>query len=226
VVALFILAACGGRQVSVRVTIPDLNGVETPVPGLVVTFLPYDRDRIIRDLQARAEPRPHTRELDSLFREFKVPFMRYLRLAAATEQLRHERDSLPPVDPRRSIVVDSLATLEPEAARARATLERARGSLGPEIDRMRADVRRWEAAAYRPWDSIVRGMGERTFANPVADTTGPDGWLAIELTNGRWWATAVSIDPRDPNAEWYWNLEIQGDTARLGPRAGTIRTRY
>jgi hypothetical protein len=234
-VLLAFIAACGGREVTVRVTIPNLDGVETPLTGLVVAFLPYDRDSIIQSLEARAPTqRPHARELDSLFRGFREPFTGFLRLAAAQERLQRESDSLgrlgdlpPPSSAARLTQVrDSLSRLAPEVAAARAALDRARASYWPAIESLRTAARDWSKTTYAGYDSIVRRTPGRRLANPVADTTDPGGWATIELPNGRWWVTATSIDPTDPNAEWYWNLELQRDTVLLSPRTGRNRPRY
>jgi hypothetical protein len=232
--AVAVAAGCGPREVTVRVTIPDLNGVETPVPGLQVVFLPYDRDSVVRGLEAKAAtPRPHSRELDSLFREFRGPYLEFMRVATTTERLRRERDSLTgalgagaAANPRVVAVTDSLGRLAPAETAAQGALARARERFGPSIDRYRAAAAKWERETYRSYEETVRSLGSRTFANPVADTTDALGWATIALTNGSWWATARSIDPGDPNGEWYWNLKITGDTVALSSRTGLHRPRY
>lgn len=234
--AVLAATGCGPRRVTVRVTVPDLAGIETPVRGLQVVFLPYDRDSIVRGFEAKAAtPRPHTRELDSLYREFRPAYFTFIRLALVTERLRRERDSLlgsqgssppPPADSRRVAVTDSLERLLPLEKAANEELARVRQRVGPLIDRYRADVMKWERGTFRDYETTVRRLGERSFANPVADTTDGLGWATIELTNGRWWATSRSIDPGDPHAEWYWNVPITGDTVALSSRTGLHRPRY
>jgi hypothetical protein len=229
VLAVLATAACGGREVTVRVTIPDLSGVETPVPNLLVTFLPYDRDSVIAALEAQAGPRPHAAELDSLFRLFRAPFTAFVQVAAVRDRLARERDSLAAAGaagPRAATVADSLARLEPEVQRARAALDRAREAYWPRIDSLRLAVQAWSTAAYAGYDSIVRVLPGRRVATPVADTTDARGWATVELTDGRWWATARSLDPGDPNAEWYWNVPLERDTVLLNSRTGRNRPRY
>jgi hypothetical protein len=94
--ALLVLAACGGpRQVAVQILVPDLEGVETPLPGIVIVALPYDRDSILTMLEHRAATkRPHTQTLDSLFQAFRGPFLRFARAAWQVEQVTRSRDSL------------------------------------------------------------------------------------------------------------------------------------
>ena len=229
-VGLVALAACQPRVAVVRVTIPDLEGTEVPVPNLTVTFLPYDRDSIVAALEAAGPPRPHTRELDSLFDQFRTPYRAVARLGATIERLSRQRDSLgalPTPDPASlSQVDDSLEGLAAAQRAARAALEQARGTLGPLIDRRRAEVRQWEDSTLSDYGKIVRSLGDRVFANPVADTTSATGWASAEITDGRWWVTARTIDPADPNREWYWNLRVDPDSVYLSPQTGRNRPRY
>ncbi len=212
---MILATACRSRTATVRVSIPNLDGVETPVPGLMVSFLPYNRDSIVTALEGKAGPRPHTRELDSLFRGFRAPFVEYLKANARFEKLRSS-----------GAPADSVTGASEAMATARTALNHAREQLWPAMTTYRAVVHQWEDSVYRDYSLITRSMGERVFANPVADTTDSLGWATITLTNGRWWATARSIDPTDPNGEWYWNAAIVGDTVFLSPQTGRRRPRY
>jgi hypothetical protein len=199
----------------VRVTVPDLFDVETPAPAIVVSFLPYNRDSIVQSLEAKAGPRPHTRELDSLFRAFREPYLTYFRLVATSERLAQSPSG-----------VDSLVALKPKLAVARQALERARAGLGPLIDSLRRDGNAWEVSTYGGYQTITRDLQHNAMVNPVADTTDALGRAVVSLPKGTWWATARAIDARDPNAEWYWNVRITGDSVRLDPRSGRNRPRY
>jgi len=213
---LILLSACRGQEVAVRVSIPGLDGAPTPLPNLVVAFLPYDRDSVIGLLEGRAEPRPHTAELDSLFAGFRVPFTALVAATARLDRLRSAGGA----------GADSVPAAEAEVARAREVLAAARARYWPKMDSLRRDVQRWQNATYAGYDSIIRLLPGRQLANPVADTTDPTGWAHIELPNGRWWVTARSIDPTDPNAEWYWNLPVNADTLRLDASTGRRQPRY
>ncbi len=216
ILLLLILAtACRSRTATIRVSIADLEGVETPVPGLMVSFLPYNRDSIVTALEGKAGPRPYTRELDSLFHGFQVPFAEYLKANARFERLRSS-----------GAPADSVTRASKAMTTARTALGRAREQLWPAMTKYRAVVRQWEDSVFRDYALITRSMGERVFANPVADTTDSLGWATITLTDGRWWATARSIDPTDPNREWYWNVAIAADTVFLSPQTGRRRPRY
>lgn len=228
--ALALGAGCRERTATVRVSIPNPDGVETPVPGLVVTFLPYDRDEVLQQLEAKGGTRPRARELDSLFAIFRTPFAAYLRLSAAADRIQHLRDSLgatrPATDGELRRLADSAAVITRAVAAARADLDRVRTGTETALTAYRAETRAWEERVFADYDKLVKAKASRIFANPVADTTDPSGWATITLTNGTWWATAHSLDPSDPNAEWYWNLRIDRDTIRLDPRTGRHRPRY
>jgi hypothetical protein len=239
--SLLLTAACGGtRPIAVQVAVPDLAGRETPLPGVVVTALPYDRDSILAALEQRAtEPRPHTRTLDSLFQAFRVPFLDFAQTAWNAEQARRLRDSLVrlrqsaasaaaqgELDARLHATVDSVRRLEAELERRRAVLSAARDTLWPRIERLRSDVERWELTTFAGFDSIVRGITRGRFGNGLADTTDAGGWVTLILPPGRWWVSTRSPDPKDPNAQWYWNLPAVADTLRLTPATARHLSRY
>ena len=96
----------------------------------------------------------------------------------------------------------------------------------PEDDQLRARIRAWEDSAYAGYDSIVRRLAERSRREAVADTTDPTGRAILELRGGPWWIYARSWDATDPNAEWYWNVPVRGDTVVLDPGTGKRRVRY
>jgi hypothetical protein len=241
VFVLLTLAACGGpRRVAIRVLVPDLGGVETPLPGVVVAALPYDRDSVLRVLESRAATRrPHTQALDSLFQAFRGPFSEFARLAWQVDRLRHARDSVArlrdaaagtpgrgELDRRVAALDDSLARRQPDLERARTTLAAARDTLWPRMERLRDSVRRWEVSTYAGYDTIVRRLVQDRLRTGIADTTGATGWAELHLRSGNWWIYARSPDPGDPNMEWYWNVPAEGDTLRLTTATGRHHPRY
>jgi hypothetical protein len=228
------LSACGGpREVAVRVSIPGLDSAETPAAGVAVVALPYDRDSLRRELEARAStPRPPTGPLESLFAGFRGPFTRYSRTSYRLNKLRDSLadakaalDTLPrgaaayaaahAADGRLS---DSLTPAEAQSTRARSALDSARREFVRRSDTLRQRMRQWEDSTYQGWDSIVRGIALRTGREPVTDTTGADGWAQLKVLPGDWWIYAQSWDAGDPNATWYWNVPITGDTVLLSSR--------
>lgn len=220
--------------------VPDLAGRETPLPGIVVTALPYDRDSILALLErGAAGPRPHTRTLDSLFQAFRGPFIAFARAAWQADQLQRRHDSLVAqrerassdaargeLEARQRRVEDSLRVVTRELTRRRAELSAARDTLWPRIDRLRADVERWESTAYAAYDSVLRVATRARFRDGLSDTTDAAGWAHLVLPSGRWWISTRSPDPEDPNAEWYWNLPAGADTLRLSTANARHLSRY
>ena len=224
----------------VQVLVPDLSGRETPLPGIVVTAAPFDRDSILSILEQRAsEPRPHTRALDSLFQAFRDPFLAFARVAWQVDQLRRKRDALGgerqgarsdaargEIALRLAAVEDSLRALEPELGRLRTALGKARDTLWPRMERLRADVEQWERRTYAGYDSAVRAVTRSRFGEGLADTTDARGWVRLVLPSGGWRVFTRSPDLEDPNAQWYWSVPVTGDTLRLTPANARHLPRY
>ena len=221
------LAACERpRDVAVRVSIPGPDSVETPVTGVGVVALPYDRDSVLRQLEARAlTPRPDTAPLESLFAAFRGPFTAY---SAVTLRLGKLRDSVAEAKARPDSLrlADSLRATEARAERARAELDRARRDFVGRSDSLRRRMRQWEDSTYQGWDSVVQGLARRSGRAAVTDTTGSQGWAHLKLAPGRWWVYARSWDAEDPNAEWYWNTPVTNDTLFLSSRSARRQLRY
>jgi hypothetical protein len=235
VVLLAAITACDHpRQVAVRVSIPGPDTVETPVTGVGVVALPYDRDSVLRQLEARAKhPRPPTAPLESLFAAFRGPFTAY---SAATLHLGKLRDSVAGARatldtvgrnaPAFRRLTDSLRAAERRVERERVALDRARREFVGRSDTLRSRMRQWEDSTYQGYDSIVQTLARRAAREPVTDTTGSEGWAHLELAPGRWWVYARSWDATDPNAEWYWNVPVDADTLLLSSRTARRQPRY
>jgi hypothetical protein len=238
VIALFLLAACEKPTVNVRVVVPRLDGSEAPIPDLELVALPYDRDSVLAALEAKGSPRPHTRELDSLFALWRTPFLRFARATFRSQQfrdslalLRRNLDSLPRNDPaypalyaRFGALTDSLTAATDSTEPARAELDRRRKMLQPRIDSLRRLVTAWENSTFQNYDSIVtRLAGNR---EPVAATTGPDGKATLTLDGDRWWIYGWAWDEGDPYSRWYWNVPVEGDSVVLNGKTGRKRPQY
>ena len=230
------------RTLAVRVSIPGPDTVETPVTGVGLVALPYDRDSVLRMLEQRARtPRPPTAPLESLFAAFRGPFTSYseavVRLArlrdsvaatkAALDSLRRDAPEYAQQFARFSRQTDSLRAAQQRAERTRAELDQARRSFAKRGDSLRLRMRMWEDSTYQGYDSIVQGLTRRVGREAVTDTTGSDGWARLRLSPGRWWIYARSWDATDPNAEWYWNVPAPaGDTLLLSSRTARRQARY
>ena len=237
------LAACEKpRPLAVRVSIPGPDSVETPVTGVGLVALPYDRDSVLHALEQRARtPRPPTAPIESLFAAFRGPFAAY---SSATIRLGHLKDSLAAAKasldslPRDAPayaqhyavfgrLTDSLRVAQERAERARVALDQERRTFSVRGDSLRLRMRQWEDSTYQGYDSLVQALARRAAREPVTDTTGADGWAHLTLRPGRWWIYALSWDATDPNAEWYWNVPVPaGDTLLLSSRAARRQPRY
>jgi hypothetical protein len=237
--ALVVLVACRPRETHVRASVPGLDGRETPLAQLAFVALPYNRDSVLAAMEARAPtPRPHTRELDSLFRIWREPFARFARAGYRTLQLRdsltalrHRLDSLPRNAPAYQRLYQRFAELtdSAEAARvagepARKELDQLRRQLLPKIDSLRRDVTAWENSTFQGYQSAVEQLSHAEEA--TADTTDAEGHAVIRLPDGRWWIYAWAWDEADPYSQWYWNVPVTGDTAVLDASTGKRRPRY
>jgi hypothetical protein len=230
------LAACKSTAtVTVQVAIPGVDGAEAPASDVALVALPYDRDSLIAALEGRAPPRPSTAPLDSAFAAFRAPFKAYADAAVA---LRRLQDSVTELTSRRNAAAAadrpaaeaalrsaqaSIAAAEAAVERERAALDAARARVAA-ADSVRAAFHAWRDVAWAGYDTITRSLTR--FRNPVADTTDALGVAQFELRGGDWWITATAWDADDPNAEWYWNVPVTGDTIRLVPATGRRRTRY
>jgi hypothetical protein len=237
-----VVAACNtSSEVAVRVSIPNTDSIETPAAGVGVVALPYDRDSVLASLEARTgTKRPHTAALDSLFAQFRGPFTAYTaasytagQLRDSIDQLRQRLDSLPPsaaeyreLHARYGQLSDSLTRVERRTDRARVALTRARTEFVSRSDSLRAIIRQWEDSTYRGYDSLVEILARMSKREPVTDTTNASGWANFTLPRGRWWIYARAWDTSDPNAEWYWNFPVNGDTVLLSSRSGKRRPKY
>ena len=227
------------HDIAVRVSIPGPDSMETPVTGIGLVALPYDRDSVLSRLRAQARiPHPDTTTLDSLYAEFRGPFTGYssatFRLGKLRDSLsmaQRELDSLGRDTPRYSVLYaqfgrlsDSIGPAEARAKAARAALDKARSTFVEKSESLRAAVRQWEDSTYRGYDSIVHALSRGREA--VTDTTGADGWAHLRIKPGRWWIYARSWDATDPNSEWYWNVPASEDTLLLSSRTGRRQARY
>jgi hypothetical protein len=238
---LALAAACNnGRSVTVQVLVPDLADSPTPIAGVVVTAVPYDRDSIIAAMEARVSAgRPHTQTLDSLFQAFHGPFLAFSRAAWNVERATRTRDSVVEarraasseaarleLDGRLAQLDDSLRRLAPVLERTRAALSSARDTLWPRIERLRLEARQWQLSTFEGYDTAARSLARSRMRTVSADTTNASGWATMVVAPGPWWITARSPDPQDPNFEWYWNVRVEGDTVRLSPATGRHLPRY
>lgn len=240
ILLVLLLAACERtRVVTVIAAIPGTG--QARAANFMLVALPYDRDSLVAAFEARAaRPAPATAALDSLFARYRAPFAAYTAILAETNRLgdslavRKQRlDTMPRTGAEYreayaawTALRDSLRALDLQVAKARAALEAARPAFVARSESLRAVVRAWQDSTYRGYDAAVDTLVQRSHRTPVADTTDAAGVATLELRGGPWWIYARSWDPRDPNAEWYWNVRVAGDTVLLDAASGQNRPRY
>ncbi len=224
-----------------RVALPTADGTREPARGVPLVALPYDRDSVIAALAARAaSPRPDMSRLDSLFAAFQRPFVAYAasnsrvnQLQDSLGRLKRQLDSLPREAAGYRVLYGTFVTVTSEHALAehqRDSLQRslatARGAFGPRADSLKGALRAWEDSTYRDYEQITQDLTRQSGRRAVTDTTSAQGTATLVLRRGRWWLYARSWDVADPNAEWYWNLPVQGDSITLTPDNARHRPRY
>lgn len=242
ILALLLMAACQQtRDVTVIATIPGLDSAGGPATDFAFVALPYNRDSLVAAFESRAAtPRPATGALDTLFARYRAPFAAYTALVAESARytdtlaaLKQRLEGMSRTAPeyaasytRWTGLRDTLRMLDTEAAQARTTLEAARPAFVAESESLRTVIRNWQDSTYIGYDRVVDSIVRYRHRQPVADTTDATGVAVIRLVGGPWWIYARSWDPADPNAEWYWNVPVSGDTVRLNASTGLNRPRY
>ena len=223
--ALLALAGCGPQDVVIAVSVPNEDGVETPLPGVRLVLLPFDRDSVLTVLENRApSARPGSTRLDSLFADFRGPFNQYLQLAYAIDRTR-DAVAATSDSAARGRLQDSLQALTTSLEQARRALNTTRARLEPAIDSERTRLRGWEDTAFRSYDSLANALTRQSHRDPIVDSTRSTGMTRVRLRQGDWWVVARAVNVRDPNSEWYWNVKVDGDTVRLRPGNGRSRPR-
>jgi hypothetical protein len=235
------LAACDGREVKIEVAIPGPDSVDAPVARLGLVALSYDRDSVLRALEA-ANPRPAalTRPLDSLFALFRTPFAAYARATydvqtreRALNLLGQRLDSLPrgsaeydSLYRRFAAGSDSLTRARDQRDQAQRSLAVVRNRLGPALDSLRGLMARWEDSTYREYASITARLSSSLGREAIADSTDAWGKATLKLPPGDWWIYAHSWDAWDPNSQWYWNVPVTGNRVVLDRTTGRRTPRY
>lgn len=208
---------------------------------LQLIALPYDRDSLLAVFTQR-NPRPEreTRQLDTLFAAFRVPFGTYAAAAYKLQSLQRSAaylkarlDSLPRQSPAYDSLyrifassTDSISAAQKRRDEAQRELSMARVKLSPRIDSLRQLMSRWEDSTYRGYDSITKVLGSGIGREPISDSTRSDGKVTLRLPRGSWWIYARSWDAWDPYSEWYWNVPVTGERMVLDRNNGRRLPRY
>lgn len=234
-VAMVVLNACGGTDVVVqaqldRVSEADTTSAEsgpTPLTGMEVWLLPYDRDAIFDSLAAVAdEPEPaipdSLMQLQDRIAEAAVvnqqATARWNTVRDSLQTLSEELDGLSRASAEYRVLFREFSELESRVNELQATmdstfevftqLQRRFATQAEEISLARAQ---WEDEAFRSVDSIMLARAEEMGREELVDTTNANGIARFSnVPGGQWWVHARYELPYD---ELYWNepTQVEGD---------------
>lgn len=232
------LTACGS-SVTVEVLSEGPEG-PTPVSGLEVQFLPYDRDSVFVSLAAAAptpEPqmpadlqtqRDSVLVLQEVWRDLET------RWNAVRDSLRQLSDQLSGMDSRSREYVQLYQRFSPMEGRER-SLNRQRQeafdvftalqeAASARVDSFVVVLTAWEDQAFESYPDVESDLLAALGQDVVFDTTGAEGRVTTSLGDGDWWVHArVSA----ALGELYWNVPVAGaDTVRLTPQNADLRQVY
>lgn len=182
-----------------------------------MTAAPFDRDSLRRALEGAGPGVALERTtLDSLFSEFRVPFLAFFNARLARDSARQQGDSA------------ALSRADARYEKAQAELDAARARLTPKIDSLRQVIRLWEDTTYARFPVLADSLRDASGHALISDTTDANGVVSLHLPKSEagWWITASSWNVLDPNALWYWNAPVTGDSLVLDQRSGSLRARY
>ncbi len=223
--ALVLIGCARGRTVSVRVSVTGADSAESPVPGVVLTAVPFDRDSLLLALARRAgTAAPDTTGLDSLLLAYRAPFAALTAASARVSALRDSVATAGPPDTTR--LRAALTDADARVREARRRIDLAQASGGDRLDSIRKRMATWENSTYADYESVATGRMKATGRSLLRDTTGADGWAHVRLPAGDWWIYATSWDVGDPNRYWYWNAHVTGDSLRFDSHTGVRRPRF
>ncbi len=220
--SLLLVYGCSSeKQVEVRASFPD----ETPVAGLEVLALPFDRDALRDSIAETHEAaRPTFPELEAELAEYELPDLSGLDEVtdpwiAIHDSVTHLADSLNRAgsdsSQRYAAAYARLGEQYRRLARTAVDRESAiRDRIGN--DRLLAaraavaadSMRRWEASVLASYPALADSAIARSGRSPQTVVTDENGRASITLTPGEWWFVAVQVDPNNPYQEYYWNVSI------------------
>lgn len=229
--AAAVTVGCSGEAVVLAQIENEETGETTPLSGLEVRYLPYDRDVIFDSLQAaagRPEPAPPDSliELQSAIAEAQAAW------SAATERWNTARDSLRAINtrlenlPRQSAEYRLLFRDFGDQEGRSAAAERQMNTLFAEYTELQQRYtaqaqeysllhEQWGDEAFADIQSVIEARIEAAGREEVYDTTDANGIARTALPKGQWW---VSTRYELIYDELYWNEPIEvagGDPVQL-----------
>ncbi len=238
--AALTLAACGGSDLTVEVTVDGPQGA-VPQENLEVGFYPFDRDSVFDVLDARASsPKPEIpEEMRTTFDEIQTLQADYnaknSEWAEGRDALQSLSEELQGLDRRSRTYMEKyeqFGNLEAQVNRLEsekvALFEEFTGlqeSFAVRVDSFRIARDSWEESAYADYYDLEQEILKARKAEVFFDTTGVAGTVTRSLPGGDWWVTSRV---RTARGELYWNVKVDPDavdTLRLNNANGEDRVR-
>lgn len=239
--AAMTLAGCGGSPITVEVVADGPNG---PVPqaNTEVRFFPFDRDSVFDVMDSQASmPKPQVSEdmlatfaeISDLQEQWR---MKEREWSEGRDQLQSLSEELQGLDRRSRDYMqkyEQFGNLEQQVNRLDAEkvalFEQFTGlqeSVAARVDSFRIARDSWEESTYADYFDIETEILRAQKTEVLADTTGAEGTVTVNVPSGDWWVVS-----RIPTArgEMYWNVRIDPagiETLRLSAENGEDRVRF
>ena len=218
------LSACGGSEVVVQ-AYTEQEGQPTPIPGLVVRALPYDRDAIFDSLRAAytaAEPEIPA-DLTQLRDSIAAASQQWSEMNATWAEGRDSLRTLletmqatPRTNPRYLPMFNRYNALDREVSAAKqasdqafARFEALNQRYATQAEETKLAREQWADAAYADIDRVIDARLREMRLTEHVDTTDANGIARFRgLRAGDWWIHARYDLPFN---ELYWNVPIQAE---------------
>lgn len=244
--ATALTAACGA-EVVVEAEVPrdgpDGEQVMSPVAGLEVFLLPYDRDVIFDSLEA-AYPEPEPEIPDSILDlqeriaqvqdEWQEAETRWQIVRDSLHRLADQLQGMSRASGQYAVLFRDFGDLEQQEQRLQRQSQQAferfeslQGEVLEQSQEIRLRRTAWADEAFADVNTAIDARLAEAGREELVDTTNAAGVATFAPKPGRWWAHARY---ELPYTEIYWNVPIEvgrGDEVqvRLTPENGQTRPR-
>ena len=232
-----LFVACGPGQVAVtaEIDVPDPdnpgNTVTRPLADLEVQVIPFDRDLVFDSLTSVA-PRPEPEipadllaaqeEIAAAKSEWDAAESAWGSGRARQQEILDEMEPLNPAEPAYVALFREFQDAEAQVAQAERVKDRAfarfdelqKGYISRR-DSMRFVLDDWADEAFAATFAVFTVKAKEAGQEILADTTGADGYVLIDVPPGQWWVNAFF---GQTFSELYWNIPItveRGDPVQV-----------
>lgn len=233
--AAAVLGACGGTDVVVQAQIQGMAATDTteaetgptPLAGIEVQLVPYDRDAIFDSLASvAATPEPQIPDtllqLQEQISEASVANQqataRWNTVRDSLQQLSEQLNQLSPASPRYRVLFRDFTSLEDRVGNLEQRMDstfrvftQLQSRFTNQAEELRLQRGQWADEAFRSVDSIFLARSEEAGQELLVDTTNAQGVVRFRgVDGGDWWVHARYELPYE---ELYWNepVQVQGD---------------